>query len=256
MVVSDHGFTNFRRGVNLNAWLRDNGYLFLKDDARTGGDWFEGIDWSRTRAYSMGLTGLFINLAGREGQGIVDPGEAYDALADEICAKLLELEDPQDGHRVVRSARAAAQFYTGPYKMDAPDVLVGWDGGYRHSWNCATGSTPEDVFSDNTKGWSGDHCVDPAIVPGVLFSNRPLATESPRLLDMAPSIMRMFGQTPPKYMLGRSVFPEPGEQGTVRGWLDPGVLAEGQRCAAPGARILLEDDEKPTDPNMQEAADA
>lgn len=252
LVLSDHGFTNFRRGVNLNAWLRDHGYLFLKDDAQTGGDWFEGIDWARTRAYAMGLTGLFINLKGREGQGIVEPGDEYDALVDEICAKLLELEDPQDSHRVVRSVKAAAQFYTGPYKMDAPDVLVGWDGGYRHSWNCATGATPEDVFSDNTKGWSGDHCVDPTIVPGVLFSNRPLTTDTPRLLDMAPSIMHMFGQQPPKYMLGRSVFAAPGEQATVRGWLDSAMLAEGQRCAAPGARILVGDPEKPTDPSLPE----
>ncbi len=237
LVVSDHGFTNFRRSVNLNAWLRDHGYLFLNEGVDVGGDWFEGVDWSRTRAYAMGLTGLFINLKGREGKGIVEPGEEYDSLVHEICAKLLELEDPENGQKVVRTAKAAAHFYTGPYKMDAPDVLVGWDGGYRHGWNCATGSTPVEIFSDNTKGWSGDHCVDPAIVPGVLFSNRPITTDTPRLLDMAPSIMRMLGQEPPKYMLGHSVFPEPGQQGEVKGWLDPAVLAEGQRCAAPLARI-------------------
>ena len=133
-------------------------------------------------------------------------------------------------------------------------MLVGWDGGYRHGWNCATGSCPEETFSDNTKGWSGDHCVDPNIVPGVLFSNRPLVTDTPRLLDMAPSIMRMLGQQPPEYMLGQSVFPEKGQEGTVRGWLDPSMLAEGQRCAAPGARVRDADTELVTEPGTKGAS--
>ncbi|MFH1463581.1 MAG: alkaline phosphatase family protein, partial [Pseudomonadota bacterium] len=237
LVVSDHGFTNFRRGVNLNAFLRDRGWLVLKDGARTGGEWFANVDWSRTRAYAMGLTGLFINLEGREGQGIVKPGEEYSTLVDDICAALLALRDPLDDKPAVRSAKAAMKFYTGPYRLEAPDILVGWDGGYRHSWECATGTTTEATFTDNVKAWSGDHCVDPTVVPGVIFSNRPLATDTPRLLDMAPTILTAFGQQIPKYMLGASVLPASGQAGTARGWLDPTVLAVGQSCAAPGARI-------------------
>ncbi len=254
MVVSDHGFTNFRRGVNLNAWLRDEGYLFLEDDEATeSGDWMQGIDWSRTRAYAMGLTGLFINLKGREGQGIVEPGEEQDALATEICDKLLQLRDPDNGVEAVRSARYAMQFYSGPYKGDAPDVLVGWEGGYRHSWSCATGTVTAQTFEDNTKGWSGDHCVDPTIVPGVLFCNRPIATATPRLMDMAPSVLQLFGQPIPAYMQGRSVFAAPGEQATETGWLDPSSLS--QSGAAPGALILSDDSEADTDPAIREAQD-
>jgi predicted AlkP superfamily phosphohydrolase/phosphomutase len=195
------------------------------------------VDWSRTQAYAMGLTGLFVNLKGREGQGIVEPGPAYDALVEEICQALLDLRDPLDGTPAVRSAKAAQKFYTGPYRLEAPDILVGWDGGFRHSWECATGTTTEETFSDNVKAWSGDHCVDPTVVPGVLFSNRPLATETPRLLDMAPTILAAFGQEIPRYMLGSSVLPALGQAGSVRGWLDPAVLAPGQACAAPGARV-------------------
>ena len=78
MVISDHGFTNFRRCVNLNSWLRDNGYLFLKDEnARTSGEYLDGVDWSRTRAFALGLTGLFINRKGREKSGIVEEGTEY-----------------------------------------------------------------------------------------------------------------------------------------------------------------------------------
>src|SRR5262245_65678110 len=83
MVISDHGFTNFRRGVNLNAWLRDHGYLALKDGATTSADWFENVDWTKTRAFSLGLTGLVINRKGRERSGIVAEVAEDDGVPEE-----------------------------------------------------------------------------------------------------------------------------------------------------------------------------
>ncbi|HZL99132.1 MAG TPA: alkaline phosphatase family protein, partial [Planctomycetota bacterium] len=206
IAMSDHGFTNFRRGVNLNAWLRDHGYLHLKDGAATSGDWFEKVDWSRTRAFSLGLTGLFINRKGRERSGIVAEGAEYEALKAELVAGLKALADPQTGRRCVLDVFAAADYFDGPSRHDAPDLIVGYDGGYRNSWDCATGAVPEQVFSDNTKSWSGDHCVDPRIVPGVLFSNLPITTETPAIVDLAPSVMALFGLQPAKYMQGRPIF--------------------------------------------------
>ena len=235
MVISDHGFTNFRRGVNLNTWLREHGYLALKDGATTSGDWFEGVDWSRTRAFSLGLTGLFINRKGREQSGIVEEGAEYDALVEEIARKLEKLADPADGTRAVRKVEIAERFFAGPHKLDAPDLLVGYEGGYRNSWECATGAVTADVFTDNTKSWSGDHCVDPSIVPGVLFCNRPLTVEHPHLADVPASVIRLFGHEPPAEMTGRFLFARPGEPAAVRGPLDPSTLA--QSGAAPGARI-------------------
>jgi predicted AlkP superfamily phosphohydrolase/phosphomutase len=229
LVVSDHGFTSFRRGANLNAWLRDEGLLVLKDGKRTGGDWFADVDWSRTQAYAMGLTGLFLNLKGRESQGIVEPGEEARALKARIVAGLEALVDPGTGTRAVRRAWDAETVYDGPYRDEAPDVLVGWEGGWRHSWECATGATTEAIFTDNTKSWSGDHCVDPAIVPGVLFSNRPLTTEDPRLMDVPASVLRMFGQPVPRHMLGRSFYPEPGQEAPVTGLFDGARLDQSGR---------------------------
>lgn len=237
MVISDHGFTNFRRGVNLNAWLRDEGYLFLKDDSNTSGDWFENVDWSRTKAFSLGLTGMFVNRKGREGQGIVEEGAEYDALVEELIAKLKELRDPKDDRKAVIDVFAAKDFFDGPYRFDAPDLILGYDGGFRNSWDCATGAVPEEVFSDNTKSWSGDHCVDPRIVPGVFFSNMKINTETPNLLDMAPSVMRLFGQEPAPYMQGKSIFAE-GDDPVVSGPADPRSMS--QSGAAPGARIFPE----------------
>ncbi|HEY8517288.1 MAG TPA: alkaline phosphatase family protein [Candidatus Binatia bacterium] len=235
MVMSDHGFTNFRRGVNLNAWLRDQGYLVLKDGARTSGDWFERVDWSKTRAFSLGLTGLFINRKGREKSGIVEEGDEYVTLIAEIIRKLEALVDPATGKRCIRKVRSAIASADGPYRFDAPDLLVGYEGGYRNSWECATGAVTEEVFSDNTKSWSGDHCVDPDIVPGVFFCNRPIAVERPHIADISTSVLRLFGQSPSRHMQGRMLFPENGARATVAGPLDPSTLS--QSGAAPGALV-------------------
>jgi len=232
MVISDHGFTNFRRCVNLNTWLRDNGYLVLKDGRETSGDWFEHVDWSRTRAFSLGLTGLFVNRKGREASGIVAEGDDYRKLVDEIARKLESLVDPENGQRVVRRARASYETFDGPYRLDAPDLLIGYEGGYRNSWECATGAVTASVFSDNTKSWSGDHCVDPDIVPGVFFCNRPIAAERPRLIDIPVSVVELFGQKRARYMQGEMIF---ADGGAVAGPVAPELIV--QSGVAPGARI-------------------
>lgn len=235
IVMSDHGFTNFRRGVNLNAWLRDHGYLVLKDGAHTGGDWFENVDWSKTRAFSLGLTGLFINRKGREKSGIVEEGDTYVALIAEIMRKLEALVDPVTGQRCIRKVRSAIASADGPYRYDAPDLLVGYEGGYRNSWECATGAVTAEVFSDNTKSWSGDHCVDPEIVPGVFFCNRPIAIERPHIADISVSVLRLFGQEPLRQMQGRMIFGDSAQAANVKGPLDPAALS--QSGSAPGALI-------------------
>ncbi|MDP2305894.1 MAG: alkaline phosphatase family protein [Pseudomonadota bacterium] len=238
MVMSDHGFTNFRRGVNLNTWLMEHGYLFLKDGNTLSGEWFEHVDWSRTQAFSLGLTGMFINRKGREASGIVEEGAPYRALVKEIAAKLEALIDPETGGRAVRKVECAFELFEGPYRLDAPDLLVGYEGGYRNSWECATGSVTAEVFADNTKSWSGDHCVDPSIVPGVFFCNRAITQEAPHIADIPASVLRLFGQAVPKYMKGRMLFAAPGEPAGVTGPLDPSTLP--QSGSAPGARMLQE----------------
>ncbi len=235
VVMSDHGFKQFQRGVNLNAWLRDHGYLVLKDGKRTGGDWFDGVDWSKTKAFSMGLTGVFINRKGRESRGIVADGDELHRLKNEIAEKMRRLVDAgRGGFRAIREVFDTQASFKGPYSYEAPDLLIGYDAGYRHSWDCAVGCTSENVFSDNTKSWSGDHCMDPRIVPGIFFCNRKINVPTPNILDLAPTVLDLFGVTPPPYMQGGPLFgerrPPPGPRQSVP---TPSVPAKTREPAAP-----------------------
>jgi predicted AlkP superfamily phosphohydrolase/phosphomutase len=203
-VLSDHGFCHFRRGVNLNSWLLQNGYLALADGATQGGRYFEGVDWSRTRAYCLGLSGLYLNLQGREPTGVVPPDQA-EALIKELVAKLSGLADPECGEVAIRQAYATRRLYRGPYLEAAPDLIVGYNEGYRTDWDAAVGKVTDTVIADNPKAWSGDHCVDPTLVPGVLFCNRRLDCNNPGIEDLAPTALDLFGVEPPAWMDGKAL---------------------------------------------------
>jgi predicted AlkP superfamily phosphohydrolase/phosphomutase len=203
MVISDHGFSSFRRGVNLNQWLLREGYLALKPGADGTSEWLRDVDWSRTRAYALGLTGMFLNLKGREAEGIVEPGAETRALKAEIARKLRGLRDEEKKTVGINEAFDTSEIYDGPYLEGAPDFIIGYNAGYRTSWDCATGVVAGPVFEDNVKAWSGDHCIDPRLVPGVFFCNRKVATEEPSLVDIAPTALKLFGVEPPAHMDGR-----------------------------------------------------
>jgi len=203
MVLSDHGFASFRRGVNLNSWLHQHGYLVLKDGADGTSEWLRDVDWASTRAYALGLTGMFLNIKGREAHGIVEPGAEAASLKAELVTKLSGLHDVEKGQTGITEAFDSARLYAGPYLDNAPDLLIGYNRGYRVSWDCATGVVAGPVFEDNTKAWSGDHCIDPRLVPGVLFCSRPIDTDDPALIDIAPTALTLFGVAPPAYMDGK-----------------------------------------------------
>ena len=202
MVLSDHGFNTFRRGVDLNRWLEENGYLVVHETQRDQ-DYLAGIDWSQTKAFAIGLTGIFLNLRGKFAQGIVEPGDEAQQLRDEIAGRLARLVDPKTNDAAIKRVYQAIKAYRGPYKENAPDLIVGYAEGYRVSWDAAVGRTSHTLFHDNLKAWSGDHCVDPSVVPGVLFCNHAISSESPRLLDLAPTVLDLFGCPIPEYMDGK-----------------------------------------------------
>ncbi|MGH9538016.1 MAG: alkaline phosphatase family protein, partial [Terriglobales bacterium] len=203
LVISDHGFKSFARCMNLNAWLHQNGYLALKEGKSESGDWFEDVDWSRTRAYTMGLNGLYLNLKGREREGIVEAGAEAETLKEELRSKLDGLVDPASGKAGITGMFDCDAVYAGPYVDNAPDLIVGYGEGFRASWDSVMGKVTANIFEDNLKAWSGDHCVDPRLVPGVLFSNRKIAIEKPAIVDVAPTILKLFGLELPSYFDGK-----------------------------------------------------
>jgi predicted AlkP superfamily phosphohydrolase/phosphomutase len=207
LVLSDHGFAPYYRSFNLNTWLLNGGYITLKQDAAAdSGEPLANVDWSRTRAYGLGLNGLYLNLRGRDRDGIVVPGAEADALLHELKEKLLAVRDPQSGLPVITRVDLAKEIYQGPYAQSGPDVVVGYNRGYRAGWKTILGAFPPDVLEDNTNHWSGDHCMDYTLVPGVLLSNRKMVASQPALTDIAPTILAEFGIPKSKDMMGQSVF--------------------------------------------------
>lgn len=205
MILSDHGFSSFRRCVNLNTWLYENGYLATKGDKKPQGlDYLQEVDWSRTKAFALGLSGLYLNKKGRERFGILTDDEG-EMVKREIIAKLSGLVDTQDGTVAIKKVYDTRKVYKGLYTNEAPDLIVGYYPGYRVSWDSITGTIEPQVFSDNLKAWSGDHHVDPEEVPGIFFVNQPLKGEAPHIIDIAPTTLDLFGIKPPSYMEGRVI---------------------------------------------------
>ncbi len=206
IVMSDHGFASFRYGANLNTWLEQNGYLYLKNPSRRDRyEWLDGIDWTRTRAFALGLNSLYLSVQGRERYGLV-PVKARERLAREIADKLHDWVDPATGLPVVTQALLREEVYHGPHTENAPDILVGYGLGYRASWPTTSGKIPAGLIEVNDREWSGDHCMDARVVPGVLLSNRELVAGSYDLRDLTVSILDAFGVEAPEAMQGKSVF--------------------------------------------------
>jgi predicted AlkP superfamily phosphohydrolase/phosphomutase len=164
------------------------------------------VDWSRTKAYALGLSGVYLNVKGRESAGIVEPGAEAGALERELVGKLSKMRDEELGETAIREAYATKSLYKGPYLEAGPDLIIGYNAGYRTAWDAATGKVGRKVIEDNRKAWSGDHSVDPPLVPGVLFSNRRIDSEDPGIEDLAPTALELFGIERPEWMEGKPVF--------------------------------------------------
>jgi len=205
IVLSDHGFSSFRKAVNLNRWLLEKGYLFLKPGIKESEGFLRDIDWSRTKAYALGFGGIYLNKIGREQYGVVSEREAQD-LKLEISAGLKNIRDPVTGEQVVKNVYFQEDIFSGPYAENAPDLFAGFNAGYRASWQTALGGVPDVLMEENKTKWSGDHLIDFTLVPGVLFINRRIALNNPNIKDIPSSIVGLFGLVKPKELQGKNLF--------------------------------------------------
>jgi predicted AlkP superfamily phosphohydrolase/phosphomutase len=207
IVLSDHGFNTFRRAFHANTWLCDNGFLTLAEGKKPGeelGEGFAAVDWSRTSAYAVGLAGIYLNLKGREHAGVLEESEA-EQVRRAVQQGLTGLMDPQTHQRAIQSVSRAEEIYSGAYVGEAPDLLVNYAPGFRVSWQTALGGIPHGQFEDNTRAWSGDHIIDPAAVPGILFLNRPATRNHADIRDLAPTILNYLGVPKPEAMERQSL---------------------------------------------------
>ncbi|MCX7918405.1 MAG: alkaline phosphatase family protein [bacterium] len=204
IVLSDHGFHSWRYTVNTNTWLVQNGFMALREDTQFQeknlsqffgqGTFFEHVDWSRTKAYALGLSEIYINLLGREGQGIVLPGEEYEQVRNAIIQKMKQYRNPLNGERVWYNVYKREEVFHGEYAEESGDLVVGFNDGYRTSWQTSLGGTPENIIEVNKRKWSADHCsFDPHITPGILLMNRKLTRPNPAIQDLAPTILHLLG---------------------------------------------------------------
>ncbi|HVP90760.1 MAG TPA: alkaline phosphatase family protein [Terriglobales bacterium] len=206
LCMSDHGFNPFRRAFNLNTWLLQNGYhRLVKPWKQEESLLFDNTDWAKTRAFGVGLNGLYINERGREHEGIVAPGPEKDNLVREIARKLEALTDPKTGEPAILHAYVAKDIYHGPYVDKAPDIVLGFNRNYRISWQSPLGGFPKEILEDNTKKWSGDHMTAPDVIPGIVFANRKIRAEAPALYDLTATVLDLFGAEKPKEIIGTTI---------------------------------------------------
>jgi predicted AlkP superfamily phosphohydrolase/phosphomutase len=177
IVLSDHGFAPFARAAHLNSWLRDEGFLRLRGRNKTSRELFSDVDWAKTRAYALGLNGLYMNQRGRERYGAVSPNDREQLLA-EVTRRLLSWKDPETGRSVVKTVYRPEDIYSETYRELSPDLVIGYARGYRSSNESALVEVPENVLEDNLNKWSGDHCIAADEVPGVLLVNGPIVGDA------------------------------------------------------------------------------
>jgi len=205
VVMSDHGFGPFRRQVNLNSWLHEQGYISLYGGSNLeDGEYFANVNWQNTAAYALGINGLYLNLAGREKFGSLSMGRAGGVLK-KIRQGLLALRDPQNGRRVITNVTLTTEAEK-RRNPQAPDIIVGWNLGYRTSWSSVLGSFENETIKDNDDRWSGDHCIDPNNVPSILFTNQKISKAQPTIPDITATILADFGIAIPRQMHGKKLW--------------------------------------------------
>ncbi len=214
MVVSDHGGAPIYRHVYLNAWLQSRGYLRAAEplSPARGPRKTSGVEWEHTRACMFGTGGIWLNVRGREPRGVVAPGAEYEALRQRISDELLAWHDPENGRLVVKAVFRGEEVYGELARAEGPDLIpalhLGYGLGRGESLGRVVSGVP--LIEPNRDQWSGGHEGPylPGDVPGVLLVAGPgirlgAAPEGARLIDVAPTILHLLGETVPAGMEGR-----------------------------------------------------
>jgi predicted AlkP superfamily phosphohydrolase/phosphomutase len=218
LICSDHGFSAWKYSFNMNTWLWENGFLALKgdqdpnlkslDDLFVEGEFWRNVDWDRTKAYAVGLGAIYINMLGREANGIVPPGDDYEEVRNEIITKMEAYVDPATGLHPINKVYKREEMYVDFDPELIPDLRATNNIQYRVSSQTSLGGVPRDMFEIHTDKWSGDHCsLDPQLVKGIFFSNwRAASGREPYIGDLCPTVLDLLEIPVPLGLVGR-VYP-------------------------------------------------
>ncbi|MGE5226462.1 MAG: alkaline phosphatase family protein [Planctomycetaceae bacterium] len=205
LFISDHGFQSCTRTINMDRMLKEFGYLeFTASNAVLGPmQWGpmrkiarkvydtlglhgkvslpQPVNWAKTRAYTTIRStgeGVSVNLAGREIDGVVDPGD-FEKVREALMDRLGNYVDPKTGKKPVKEIHKREEVFKGRYAETAPDILMVPAEGYSLTH---AKSAIEDA------DWvSGDHRIE-----GVIVAVGPKAKpfeQPPALIDMAPTLV-------------------------------------------------------------------
>jgi hypothetical protein len=170
IIVSDHGFSDYRYKVHLNRWLNERGYITTTEKNDPAG--LQDVDWPQSQAYAVGLNSIYLNQVGREGKGSVTVSQRESVIA-KLRDELTGWRGP-DGHPVIQRALLQEEAFVGPLAAYGPDIVVGFSPGYRASAETGLGKWGDVSIESNQDHWGADHCIDSTAVPGVLFCNQGL----------------------------------------------------------------------------------
>lgn len=199
LIVSDHGFGRFDHKAHLNQWLINHDYMSLNDPS--GSKDLKNVNWGKTQAYALGLNSLYLNISGREGQGIVAEDNSAELL-HKLKNDLLQWKG-SDGEQVIQKVLVRSEAFQGPLADYAPDLFIGYRPPYRGSAETGLGQWKREEIEANREHWEADHCFDANAVPGVIFSSDGLANWS------RPSYRDFPAMALGKELAGRDTAPPP-----------------------------------------------
>lgn len=203
-IVSDHGAKRMEGMFVINEWLMQNGYLTLKQFPSTPTSIERcDVDWSKTKAWAWGgfYSRLFLNIKGREPQGIVEPHEV-DALLNELREKLLTVKGP-NGEALHHEIYKPHELYKNP-QGDVPDMLIFWGDLF---WKCAGTVGYHSLYIDKD-----DRGLDFGVHDwhGVFIKCNPTQhgsgeREGIDIRDVTPTILSDYGIPPTPDMQGKVI---------------------------------------------------
>ncbi len=191
IILSDHGFAAFDYEINLNTWLKEQGYLTLKEGKDEGSALLSDVDWNKTKVYALGYNSVFFNKFGREKEGILTDAD-INALEKDLITKLENITNPYTNQKIIKKVYIRKDLGISDNDTNAPDMIIGFYKGIRSSWDTAVGGAPKNVINKRTSKWSGDHLYDPSEVPGILMSNKKLETNNPKITEVIPLVYKIL----------------------------------------------------------------